>query len=58
MRERIADWWVTVSWYEVFGVPANLACVWLCTRESIWNWPVGIVGILLFLVMFFEARLY
>jgi nicotinamide mononucleotide transporter len=58
MRERIANWWSAVSWYEAFGVPANLACVWLCTRESIWNWPVGILGILLFLVMFFQAKLY
>ena len=58
MPDALKNWWSGVSWFELLGVPSNLACVWLFGRESIWSWPVGIVGILLFMVMFYDARLY
>ena len=37
-----------------FGV----AAVWLTTRENVWCWPVGLVNVLLYVVVFREARLY
>jgi nicotinamide mononucleotide transporter len=54
----IAAWWAAVTWTEVFGTLTGLWCVWLYGRESMWAWPIGIVNALLFMVMFFAARLY
>lgn len=43
---------------EVFGFVTGAACVWLVVRNSIWNWPVGIVNNAVFIVLFLGARLY
>jgi nicotinamide mononucleotide transporter len=51
-------WWATVSAVEAWGVLFGLLCVWLTVRENIWCWPTGIVNIVLFFILFLEARLY
>jgi nicotinamide mononucleotide transporter len=47
-----------VSWAELLGFVTGAACVWLCVRASVWNFPVGIANNLFFLVLFWSARLY
>lgn len=47
-----------MSWIELFGTIFNLWCVWLVARNKILNWPVGLLGIVLFGVMFWQIRLY
>ena len=47
-----------MNYYEITGVVFGLACVWLTTRQSIWNWPLGIVNVSAFIVMFYNAKLY
>ncbi len=32
--------------------------VWLTVRQNVWCWPVGLVNVSLFVVVFFHARLY
>jgi nicotinamide mononucleotide transporter len=32
--------------------------VWLSTREHVWNWPVGLVNVALYAVIFYRVRLY
>lgn len=49
---------VDVSWAEVFGDVTGLLAVWWTARENVWNWPVGNLNSLLFLVLFVDARLY
>jgi nicotinamide mononucleotide transporter len=44
--------------FEVVGVITGILGVWLTTRQKIWCWPVGIVSVLAFIVVFLEARLY
>lgn len=44
--------------FETLGTIAGLLCVDLTIAESIWCWPVGIVNIALFFVMFWNAKLY
>ncbi len=47
-----------LSLIEFVGVISGLACVWLTAKEKIICWPVGILNILCFLVMFFQIQLY
>lgn len=55
-------------WFTVFGYPMsgveflgtifNLWCVWLVARGSILNWPIGLVGGVLFGFLFYQIQLY
>ncbi|MFD7920916.1 nicotinamide riboside transporter PnuC [Streptomyces sp. NPDC059740] len=47
-----------VSWAELAGFVTAGACVWLCVRATVWNFPVGIANNLFFLVLFWSTRLY
>jgi nicotinamide mononucleotide transporter len=49
---------VTVDPFEAVGVVTGLLGVWLTTRQKIWCWPVGIVSVASFIVVFFRAKLY
>jgi nicotinamide mononucleotide transporter len=43
---------------EVLGVVTGLWTVWLTVKERVLCWPIGIVNILLFMVMFYQVKLY
>ena len=43
---------------EVIAVVITLAAVYLTTRQVIWCWPLGMVSVTLYALVFFEARLY
>ena len=43
---------------EVAGVVTGVACVWLAARNSIWNFPIGIINGGIYLLVFKQARLY
>lgn len=47
-----------MSWIELIGTVFNLWCVWLVVRNKILSWPVGLVGVVLFGVLFWQIRLY
>ena len=47
-----------LNYVEVFGVLTALLCVWLYTRQHVWSWPLTIVSATLYIVVFFQARLY
>jgi nicotinamide mononucleotide transporter len=49
---------VAVNPFEVVGVITGVLGVWLTTRQKIWCWPVGIVSVACFIVVFFTAKLY
>jgi nicotinamide mononucleotide transporter len=44
--------------FEVVGVMTGIVGVWLTTRQKIWCWPVGLVSVTSFIVVFSAARLY
>lgn len=47
-----------MSYLEFFGTILNIWCVWLVARNKILNWPVGIVAVILFMLLFFQIQLY
>lgn len=47
-----------ISWLELTGTIFNLACVILIARRNILTWPVGIIGVILFGILFYQINLY
>jgi nicotinamide mononucleotide transporter len=43
---------------EALGLLSGALCVYLVTRESIWNWPLGIITAAFYVVVFSRAGLY
>ena len=43
---------------EIYSWISGALCVWLITRENIWNWPVGMVNNLVLGSVFFTSKLY
>lgn len=50
-------WW-PLSLTEAVGFATGGTCVWLCVREHIWNWPLGLANNVIFFVLFGHSRLY
>jgi nicotinamide mononucleotide transporter len=47
-----------VSWIEVIGFVTGAACVYGVARQRLWNWPVGIINNIAFMILFLGAGLY
>jgi nicotinamide mononucleotide transporter len=47
-----------MSGVEIAGVLTGVLAIWLTTRQKIWCWPLNMVSALLFVVVFYRARLY
>lgn len=43
---------------ELIAVVFGLLCVWLTIRQNIWCWPTGLIQVALYVVIFFQVRLY
>jgi len=50
--------WFASHWLEIFGFVSGAACVFLAARRNVLNYPVGVVSAMVFIVVFFEVRLY
>ena len=53
-----ADWLKGQSLLETSGVITGILCVYLAAKNNIWNWPVAIISVIIYIVIFFEAKLY
>lgn len=43
---------------ETFGVLTGLLCVYLAAKNIIWNWPIAIISVIIYIFIFLEAKLY
>jgi nicotinamide mononucleotide transporter len=43
---------------EAIAVLFTLINVWLTVKEHIWCWPTGIVSVVLYAIVFYDAKLY
>jgi nicotinamide mononucleotide transporter len=64
---RVLDWLnstvvtvagVPTTWAELLGFLTGVVNVWLVARQRVWNWPVGIVNVVLLMLLFWTAGLY
>lgn len=46
------------NWIEFFALVFGLVAVFFNTRENVWGWPTGIVGVVLSGILFYQVRLY
>jgi nicotinamide mononucleotide transporter len=47
-----------MSIIEVIAVIATLWCVWLTKKQDILSWPIGIIGIIAYFIVFYRATMY
>lgn len=47
-----------VSWIEIIGFVTGAACVYGVARQKLWNWPIGILNNVAFIILFLGAGLY
>ena len=47
-----------MSTIEIVAALFGVVTVYLSVRQNIWNWPVGIVNVALYVVVFYRERLY
>lgn len=43
---------------EIFAALVGAISVWLSVRQNIWSWPTAIVNVVLYALVFYEAKLY
>jgi nicotinamide mononucleotide transporter len=43
---------------EAWGVTFGIVAVWLMVRQNVWAWPIGIVNVAIYIVVFLRAKLY
>lgn len=47
-----------MNWIEILGFITGVIAVWLTIKENSWCWPVGIINVILYLILFFDLKLY
>ena len=58
MIETLSTWLQEQSLLETIGVITGILCVYLAAKNNIWNWPIAIVSVGIYIVIFLEAKLY
>ncbi len=46
------------SWLEAASFVTGAVCVWLTVKESVWNFPISLINVTTFSIVFFQARLF
>ncbi|HVV54079.1 MAG TPA: nicotinamide riboside transporter PnuC [Mucilaginibacter sp.] len=54
----LQDWWQQQTWLEIAGVITGLLCVYLAAVNNIWNWPIAIISVSIYIFIFFKKLLY
>ncbi|HEU5351383.1 MAG TPA: nicotinamide riboside transporter PnuC [Terracidiphilus sp.] len=58
MSAAIVAHYLAEHWVEWAGFATTVLGIWLTTRRTLWCWPVVLAADILYLVVFFHARLY
>lgn len=47
-----------LSYIELIGTVLYLWSVWLIARRNMLTWPIGIISVILYMILFYQIRLY
>ena len=56
--ELIVNQFAATTWLEWVGTLSGFACVYLAARQNIWNWPVAIISVIAYSILFYDYQLY
>lgn len=56
--KELGDWLKSLSILETGGMVAGIVAVYLAAKKNIWSWPIGIINVAIYIIVFFEAKLY
>lgn len=51
-------WLKSQNMLEILGVITGLACVYLAAKNNILNWPIAMLSVGIYIVIFWQAKLY
>ena len=54
----VMAWLKMATWLEAASFVTGAVCVWLTVRQNIWNFPLGLVNVATFCVVFYRSRLF
>jgi nicotinamide mononucleotide transporter len=46
------------TWLEAVSFVTGAVCVWLTVKQNIWNFPLGLINVATFCVVFYKSRLF
>jgi nicotinamide mononucleotide transporter len=58
IKESFLQFFKVTGWLEWCGVITGIVCVWLAAKNNILNWPIAIVSVLIYIVIFYDSKLY
>jgi nicotinamide mononucleotide transporter len=56
--QSLQAWWHGQSLLEVAGVISGLLCVYLAAKNIIWNWPLAIISVSIYIFIFYDSHLF
>jgi len=56
--QSLQAWWQGQSLLEVAGVISGLLCVYLAAKNIIWNWPLAIISVVIYIFIFYDSNLF
>lgn len=56
--QTLQTWWQQQSMLEVAGVISGLLCVYLAAKNIIWNWPLAIISVAIYIFIFYDTHLF
>ena len=56
--QSLQAWWQGQSLLEVAGVISGLLCVYLAAKNIIWNWPLAIISVTIYIFIFYNSNLF
>ena len=54
LQDRI----INLTYLEMVAFSTGLIYVWLAMRENVWCWPIGLVNVIAFLIISYQAMFY
>jgi nicotinamide mononucleotide transporter len=58
ISHAMQEWWQHQTLLEILGVISGLLCVYLAAVNNIWNWPIAIISVVVYIFIFLDAHLF